>query len=161
MVRRLRCLLGKVNWGYATAIFFALLTWFMAYASAQQPDPRPKLYVFADTAGISGVGDSVYLTWVFAKATPNGLPSSGILVGFDCKNHLVQRYAHVVYHLTPDSTGVTGSIVEDVSGWVPVSVPKLFDMVCEIGPKHGTSSGPTPQVITPKVAKPKSLYPEA
>lgn len=36
MRRGLQHLLGRVNWGYATAIFISLMTWAVACASAQQ-----------------------------------------------------------------------------------------------------------------------------
>jgi hypothetical protein len=114
-------------------------------AKAVQP-PTPKLMIFVDTAGVSRAGDDVYVTWVFAKAGPNTPPSSGILVAFDCGRHMVRRLAHVVYHLTPDSTAVTGNVAPDDGPWVTVSIPKLFDMVCEIGralPKDDPPPPPT------------------
>ncbi len=114
------------------ALALALLCLLPAAAQAQ----APQLLVFADTAGVAVVGDSSYLTWIFAKATPTSLPSSGVLVGFDCRHDRVQRYAHVVYQIGADSTGVTGDVVADTTGWVLVSNRPLFDLVCRVGPGH-------------------------
>lgn len=109
---------------------------------AQAPSTgAPKFLIFADTAGVSRVAPDTYITWVFAKATPTSLPSSGVLVAFDCASKRVKRIAHVVYHLAADSVSVEGAIVEDTTGWVPVSNPRLFNVVCEVGPKHGIGDG--------------------
>lgn len=111
----------------------------------------PRFLVYADTAGASAVGDSVYLTWIFAKATPTGLPSSGILVGFDCRHDQVQRVAHVVYHLAPDSVSAEGATVADSADWVPVSNRPLFDLICRVGPGHGTTAATYPETVIPPV----------
>lgn len=119
-----------------------------AMAQAPAATKNPKLSIFVDTAGVSRVMSDIYVTWVFAKASPNALPSSGVLVAFDCKNSVVKRLAHVVYHLNSDSTGVTGTIVEDNQTWVAVSIPALYELVCAIGPTHADamSTPSTPQM---------------
>lgn len=117
------------------ALLVALLALVPATVHAQAA--APTFYVFADTAGAAPVGDSVYLTWVFAKTSPTSLPSSGVLVNFDCRHDKVQRTAHVVYHPTGDSSTATGDVVADTTGWVPVSNRRLFDLICQVGPAHG------------------------
>lgn len=129
---------------------------------AQAPAANPPLLIFVDTAGVVAWpdGNDVYATWIFAKATPTSLPSSGILVAFDCGKHLVKRLAHVVYHLSPgDSTSVTGQIVEDNGGWVDVSIPRLFKLVCDLGREHGNAGAAAPDVPVPWHPKPESQYP--
>lgn len=140
--------------GIAIGIIVALLMWFGLFYGAKPAHsqaPQHSYYIFADTAGVSAIGDSVYITWIFARTSPTSLPSSAVLVGFDCKAGLVQRYAHVVYQLTKDSSGVAGPVVEDVTGWVPMTNPQLFNLVCTIGPTHGAP----PKA---EVEKPKSPY---
>lgn len=117
---------------------------------------NPTLMIFADTAGIARVQKDIYVTWVVARATPTALPSSGVLVAFDCKAHRVMRLAHVVYHMTADSSGVSGEIKEDFGQWDEVSIPKLFDLVCSVGSTRKTE--PTYQIAPPTV-DPKHLYP--
>lgn len=122
-----------------TALAFLAGLIFAPACRAQTAHPvTPTLQIFVDTAGVSRVGDDVYVTWVFAKATPTALPSSGILVTFDCGRHMVRRLAHVVYHLAPDdSTKVAGAIEDDNGPWSTVSIPALFDLVCDVGRAHG------------------------
>jgi hypothetical protein len=96
---------------------------------AQEPE-QPKLGIYVDTAGVSAVAPDVYVTWVFAKASPTSWPSSGVLVAFDCESHQVMRVAHVVFKARTDGEpGVTGDIVEDQGGWVSVSIPEMFNLV--------------------------------
>lgn len=133
----------------------ALPLFFMAAPlHAQAPAQNPPLLIFADTAGVARVVENVYVTWIFAKASPTSLPSSGVLVAFDCEKHLVKRLAHVVYHLSADSSGVEGAIVEDNGPWVEPVIPRLFDLVCEIGATREPQ--PEPEQPTPK---PESMYP--
>lgn len=147
--------------GVVIGLILALLLWLIGIATVlsllarpvHAQSPQRPFYIFADTAGVSAIGDSVYITWVFAKATPTSLPSSGVLVGFDCKAGLVQRYAHVVYEMASDSSGVTGPIVVDTTGWVPMSNPELFKLVCSIGPTHV----PLP-ILDSVPVKPQSPY---
>lgn len=119
---------------------------------------NPKLLIFADTAGVARVQDDVYVTWIFARATPTSLPSSGVLVAFDCRGQLVKRLAHVVYQLKPDSSGVAGSIVEDEGGWVPPTIPHLFKMICEVGGRREGSVTEEP-TIPKENPKPEWMYP--
>lgn len=97
---------------------------------------NPPLQIYVDTAGVSRMAPDTYITWVFAKAGPNTWPSSGLIVGFDCKNRKVRRLAHVVYQLRPDGLGVTGDIVEDDLPWVDVKYPEMLRIVCEVGKNH-------------------------
>jgi hypothetical protein len=131
----------------AVLLGFVLATVVASVAQAQgaaknpyQPHPgNPPLLIFADTAGIVGAGQDVYATWIFSRVSPTSFPSSGILVAFDCWTHRVRRLAQVVYHWNSDSTGVVGQIEEHDGQWVAPTIPKLFDMVCEIGPTHAPS----------------------
>jgi hypothetical protein len=125
----------------ALLVLVALLS---APAQAQAPQ---QFYVFADTAGVSQVAGNpgMYITWVFAKASPNAYPSSGVLVMWDCLHspQLVKRIAQVVYHMTADSTGVTGDIEEVLRDWQPVTDERLAAMVCRVGSQHdGTYNQP-------------------
>lgn len=140
------------NWGFITAIIIGLLFWLLCIgivrtANAQAPAPQKQQFlVFADTAGIGaipGVPD-VYSTWVYALSSPTSWPSSAVLVAWDCKAGKVKRLAHVVYRMKADSTGVEGPIVEDNGPWVEPVDPRLFKLVCTIGPTH-TAPDATPQ----------------
>jgi hypothetical protein len=114
--------------------------------NAQEPaQQQPQFLVYADTAGISPVEGqpNVYVTWVFAKATPTSYPSSGVLVAWDCKVGMVKRLAQVVYQMHPDSLGVFGVPEEVDMPWVPITDPRLAQLVCRIGPEHaGTATHP-------------------
>jgi hypothetical protein len=131
----------------------------LAVGGAAQAPEQPKFGIYVDTAGVSAVAPDIYVTWIFAKASPKAFPSSGILVAFDCENHLVQRLAHVVYRLTPDGRSVTGEVVEDQGGWVSVSIPELFNLVCAIGATRPAPSfrGGEP----PARERPRSPYSDA
>lgn len=120
------------------AALLILLAFISAPAQAQTPQPQQQFYIFADTAGIASVegAPDVYMTWVFAKASPTSLPSSGVLVAWDCAQHLVKRLAQVKYELTSDSTGVSGNIEEVDRPWQGVSDERLESLVCTIGPTH-------------------------
>ena len=124
-------------------IALILLTIRPVHAQQQQQ----QFYVFADTAGIAPITGhpGMYATWVFAKASPEALPSSGILVAWDCLHspRMVKRLAQVVYQMTTDSTGVIGSIEEVDREWQEVSDQRLSDLVCRIGAQHeGTYKQP-------------------
>jgi hypothetical protein len=127
--------------GALVALVVALLTLTSVAANAQDSTHTPQqsqFIVFADTAGIApmpGV-DSTYVTWVFALSTPTSYPSSGILVAWDCEQHKVKRLSHVVYQMKADSTGVEGPVVEDNGPWVEPVDPRLYALVCSIGPTH-------------------------
>jgi hypothetical protein len=118
-----------------------------------QTQATGKFHIAVDTAGVMPMGPAgVYVTWIYALATPTSWPSSGILVAFDCQNRKVKRLASVVYSMKADSTGVEGPIYEYEGEWVDVSIPRLFDLVCAIGPTHG------PSVVEPTVPKAGSPY---
>lgn len=123
--------------------FLAVIAALVLLATPMRAQAPQQLYVFADTAGIAPIAGNpgMYVTWVFAKASPTSLPSSGVLVAWDCfhKPQLVKRLAQVVYHLTADSAGVTGSIEEVDRDWQPVSDDRLAEMVCRIGAQHDGS----------------------
>jgi hypothetical protein len=141
------------------------------------PAAHPAFFVFADTAGISTfvtLEDSagakvptahpgIYITWVQARATATSLPSSAVLVAWDCARHQVKRLAQIVYQLRPDSLGVQGSPSEVDRDWQAPTNPGLFDLVCRVGPTH------SPAVVAPTVPKPpvpaspapQSPYPES
>lgn len=141
--------------GIVIAIIVALLFWsaFFTLAAAQEPAPKQTWYVFVDTAGVVPVpgAPDVYVTWVFAKATPTSYPSSGILVAWDCKApRMVKRLAQVVYQMNRDSTGVVGTPVEVDRPWQLVTDERMANLVCEIGAtRPAPTSGPT---------KPQSPY---
>ena len=119
-------------------------------AQTNRATEQPQFEIAVDTLGIQAIGDSAYMTWVFARESPKHHPVSGILVGFDCRNQKVARFAHVVYKLMPDGQ-IVGPIEEDPGTWVLVSNPRLFALVCEIGPKHGTVQDTYRQPETPKL----------
>jgi hypothetical protein len=97
------------------------------------------------------MGDSVYVTWVFARESPNHHPVSGLIVGFDCRKGLVARIAQTKYTLMPDGT-FFGPIEEmPMLKWVPVSNPRMFALVCAIGPTHGTVKDHFRQPEVPKL----------
>jgi hypothetical protein len=140
-----------------------LATLFGYRAVGQQvASPVPQLQIFVDTAGVSTFAameeDSaghkvvtehpgVYMTWVFAKATATSLPSSGVLVAFDCRGRKVKRLAHVVYRLSADRQNVEGAIEVDDREWQEPTIPRMMDMVCRIGPTHAPAVvAPTPPI---------------
>lgn len=123
----------RLLWQRALLVGAVLWLSLVALAVAQT---QPKLEIAVDTAGISRIGDSVYTTWVFSRANAHSYPSSGIIVEFDCKTSKVRRTAQVKYELKADSTGVWGPLVEVNGPWVPVTIPRLFNLVCTIGPTH-------------------------
>jgi hypothetical protein len=144
--------------GIAIGIILGLLLWaaFFTLASAQEPAPKQTWYVFVDTAGVARVGPpGIYITWVFAKATPKAYPSSGILVAWDCnaRPRMVKRLAQVVYKMNKDSTGVFGSPIEVDRPWQPVTDERMANLVCEIGATRG------PAMVEP--TKPQSPYSDA
>jgi hypothetical protein len=145
--------------GIVIAAILSIILWlaFIGVARAQEPaKQQPTFLVYVDTAGVAPVGaPGIYITWVFAKASPNAYPSSGVLVAWDCLNkpRLVKRLASVVYHMTADSAGVTGNIQEVERPWQAVTDEHMADLVCEIGPTH------KPSVVVP--SKPKSPYSDA
>jgi hypothetical protein len=144
---------GTTSLRYIFALLLGLLAGPLA---AQAPATKQRFEIAVDTAGISEVAPNVYTTWVFARATPTSWPSSGILVAFDCQNRKVKRLAHVVYSLKPDSSGVEGPIYEDEGEWMDVSIPRLYDVVCSIGPTHGPSVvEPTPGPESPHIMDPR------
>jgi hypothetical protein len=118
-------------------------------AFGQTPAADPHFEIAVDTAGVAEVAPNVYATWVFARESPKHYPVSGILVAFDCSQRKVARMAQVKYRLKADSTGVEGDVEEmPMLQWVDVSIPRLFDAVCAIGPKHG------PSVVEPTKPEP-------
>lgn len=131
-----------------------LLGLLVSPAFGQSPVSQ-KFHVAVDTAGVSEYppGSGIYITWVYALATPTSWPSSGILVAFDCRGKRVKRLAHVVYQMNADSTGVEGPVVEDYGEWQSISIPKLFDLVCSVGPSHA------PSVVEPTVPREKFMDP--
>jgi hypothetical protein len=125
--------------GIVIGVVLGLLMWAsLAVLASAQDSTRTKFLVAVDTAGIVAVPgtDSVYTTWVFALATPTSFPSSGILVEFDCARNKVRRMVQVKYELNSDGKGVRGDLVEVNGPWVPVTNPRLFNLVCTIGPIH-------------------------
>ena len=148
----------------------ALLAW-ATIGHAQAPN-APTFYAFADTAGISQfvtLEDSagvkvptahpgVYITWIQARTSPTSLPSSAVLVAWDCEKHLVKRLAQIKYQLRPDSIGVQGSPEEVDRDWQAPTNPRLFDDVCRIGPTHQPAvTRPTHPAEVPAM-KPPSPY---
>ena len=134
--------------GIVIGIVLGIMLWLslISIARAQEPAQRQFL-VFVDTAGVAPVANEpgMYITWVFAKSTPTSYPSSGILVMWDCLHspRIVKRIAQVVYHMTPDSTGVTGNIEEVNRPWQEVTDERMADLVCRIGSDHdGTNHHP-------------------
>lgn len=117
---------------------------------------QPTFYAFVDTAHVTPVGPDTYVTWIFAASVPHPTPlvSSAVFVAFDCANHKVARLYHIVYKLNADSTGVWGDVAEDPGTWVDVSVPKTFDLVCQVGPAHGTWEDSYPEATIPEQPKP-------
>lgn len=149
--------------GIVIGIILGIMLWLslIGIAKAQAPAAAQKFYVFVDTTGIAPLGPpNIYITWVFAKATPTAYPSSGILVAWDCDKGLVKRLAQVVYHMTTDSTGVTGNIEEVYREWQEVTDERAADLVCRIGPTHGVGTT-TQQPDSIKVVKPQSPYSDA
>jgi hypothetical protein len=163
----------KINWGLIAVLFAFFLAFSCGAAKVieaqEKAQTNPQLQVFVDTAGIVAISPpelpathTSYLTWVFAKAGPGAYPSSGILVAFDCTGHKVRRISHVVYKMNDTNTGVTGDIVDDDSGWVEMTDPRLMTIVCSIGKAHSAQRQPwrpTPTDTT-KTPKPKSPYSE-
>lgn len=149
-----------VKRGWVSLLLLALaVTPLMAQDSERAGPPivkNPTLMIFADTAGVARVADNIYVTWIIARATPTSLPSSGVLVAFHCTAHRVKRLAHVVYHLTTDSTGVVGNFESDNLPWVAPSIPHLFDLVCSVGATRETNPVYRPEAPT---VDPKHLYP--
>jgi hypothetical protein len=93
--------------------------------------------VFVDTAGVVPVdGPQTYITWIYAKTSPLAPPVSGVLVKFDCKQQLVKRISHVVYHEGPIHGSVTGEIVRDTMGWQPAKDPRIIGAVCAYGAQY-------------------------
>jgi hypothetical protein len=140
--------------GLVIGLVLGVLLWLalVGIATAQEPAPKQTWYVFVDTAGVAAVAPGIYMTWVFAKATPRAYPSSGILVAWDCdsKPRMVKRLAQVVYKMNNDSTGVFGTPTEVDRPWQPVTDERMANLVCEIGPTHG------PATVEP--TKPQSPY---
>lgn len=125
-------------------LLFGLGGLLFAQDSTADPASKPQLGIFADTAGVAAIGTGVYVTWVFAKATPEGLPSSGVLVAFDCGKRLVKRLAQVKYRLRADSAGVEGDVQEVQREWQEPVVPRLFDLICMTGAAHDVLDPPPP-----------------
>lgn len=134
--------------GILIGIILGIMLWLSLIGIAKAQTPAPQtFYVFVDTAGVSPVqgNPGIYITWVFAKATPKAYPSSGILVMWDCgaETRMVKRIAQVVYHMNADSTGVTGNIEEVNRPWQEVTDTRMADLVCRLGPEHdGTAVHP-------------------
>ena len=139
--------------GIVIGIILGILLWLslIGIARAQDSAPgvqdlvTPPLQVFVDSAGISRVEPGIYITWVYAKATATSLPSSGVLVMWNCDTmpRQVKRIAQVVFSLTPDSTNVVGMIEEVDRPWQDVTNERMADMVCRVGPEHdGTATHP-------------------
>jgi hypothetical protein len=143
--------------GLVIGIVLGIMLWLslIGIARAQTPAEKQTFLVYVDTAGVSSVGVGLYVTWVFAKASPNAYPSAGVLVAWDClrRPRMVKRLAQVVYRMTPDSAGVTGNIEEVDRPWQAVTDERMANLVCEIGPTHA------PAVTVPE--KPKSPYSDA
>lgn len=144
--------------GIVIGIILGIMLWLslITIAHAQKEpvaDPNnPVLYIFADTAGVAHVYDDVYVTWIQARSSATSLPSSGVLVAFDCSAKMVMRLAQVKYVLTADSLGVTGSVEEVSLPWMNVTNPRLYNLVCAIGatrPRHDDSVPPEPPAPTP------------
>ena len=125
----------------------------MAHAQA----PKPQFYTYVDTANVAAVAPGTYVTWVYALSTPTSYPSSAIMVAFDCRARKVKRLYHIVYQMRDDSLGVVGPIVEDTGDWVPVSVPRTYEVVCSAGagrpyepPAEATTPDPKADLPAPK-----------
>jgi hypothetical protein len=140
---------------YTALVILLFLLSTCAPASAQETSER-QWYIAVDTAGISRVAPDTYVTWVFAKATPTSFPSSGIIVAWDCKARKVKRLAQVKYHLSPDSTTVTGDIEEVNQPWVPVSDERMYQLVCSIG---ATRPDSVIEPVIPKSSPPRFRQP--
>lgn len=143
--------------GIVIGLILGIMLWLslIGIARAQEPAPKQTWYVFVDTAGVARVGPpGIYITWVFAKATPRAYPSSGILVAWDCNEpRMVKRLAQVVYKMNKDSTGVVGMPQEVDRPWQPITDERMANLVCEIGATRPESTvGPT---------KPQSPYSDA
>jgi hypothetical protein len=137
--------------GCVIALLVSLVLWmfvFVGVSHAQAPTFTPQnqqFFIFADTAGVTPMPGlpNVYVTWVYARATPTSWPSSGVLVAWDCQAHKVKRLAQVKYQMRSDSTGVFGNIEEVIRDWQDVSDERLAMMVCHVGPEHdGTATHP-------------------
>lgn len=128
--------------GIVIGLILGIMLWLslIGIARAQEPvTEKQQFLVYVDTAGIVPVPNApnVYITWVFAKATPLAYPSSGILVAWDCSApRMVKRLAQVIYSMNADSTGVVGSPEEVDRPWQTVTDEFMADLVCGIGPTH-------------------------
>jgi hypothetical protein len=130
--------------GIVIGLALGLLMWacITVLAKAQEPmtrDTSRQWFISLDTLGISPVpgteGQGIYTTWVFAQETPTSFPSSAILVAWDCPNKLVRRFEQIKYEM--DSTGVIRGATRDVNmPWVAVVDPRMFSLVCTVGPQH-------------------------
>jgi hypothetical protein len=125
------------------ALLFSLFVWGSLFGAlrgeAQQTRDTSRAWlVYADTAGISAVPGKpgVYTTWVFAKESPTSFPSSGLIVEWDCANGKVRRVAQIKYELAADSTVITGQLQEVNGPWVEPVDPRLYALVCTLGPQH-------------------------
>jgi hypothetical protein len=146
--------------GIVIGLVLGLLMWagIAALAAAQENDPNPSRFEIAvDTAGIMPVAPDVYATWIFARESPKHHPVSGILVAFDCQKQKVARMAQVKYELQPDGS-IGGAIQEmPMLQWVPVTNPRMFALVCSIGPTHPES---VVKPTTPR-ERPRNPYSDA
>jgi hypothetical protein len=138
------------------AIFLLILLMSTCTPAFAQATNERQWYIAVDTAGISRVAPHTYVTWVFAKATPTAFPSSGIIVAWDCKARKVKRLAQVKYHLSSDSTTVTGDIEEVNQPWVPVSDERMYTLVCAIG---ATRPNSVIEPVIPKSSPPRLRQP--
>lgn len=134
--------------GFIIGIIISIVLWlaFIGVARAQEPAPQQFL-VYVDTAGVAPIegNPGMYITWVFAKATPTAYPSSAVLVVWDCAHNprLVKRIAQVVYQMRPDSLGVVGVPEEVERPWQPVTDERMADLICRLGGEHdGTAKHP-------------------
>ena len=138
--------------GIVIGLILGIMLWLslIGIARAQEPaKAQPQFLVFVDTAGVApveGAGPGIYITWVFAKATPTSYPSSGVLVAWDClhRPRMVKRLAQVVYAMRPDSAGVVGVPQEVDRPWQPATDERMANLVCEIGPTHVYVDPPKP-----------------
>ena len=122
------------------ALFLGLLVAPLALAHGQQqPTAKPDSVtysIYVDTAGVQRwpEGPNTFVTWIFAKQGDDYPPVSGIIVAFNCDEHMVRRLAQVVYGAPGAGPDHQPGQVEEVDGpWQTVTIPDVFDMVCKIG----------------------------
>jgi hypothetical protein len=147
--------------GIVIGLALGLLMWACITVLAKAQDTtstKREFLVVVDTAGIAPVAPYVYTTWVYALSSPTSLPSSGILVEWDCSRVKVRRVAQVKYQWNADSTGVEGPIEQVDRPWQEVSDQRMYNLVCAIGPIHEklwSDEDAPPSFDDPRLNEPK------